>query len=79
MPDFQWVELFQQLFGNEIAKWILIVLFPLAVLFAFLWLIKGIIEITKTTFIPLFYDKDKKRRIRRRQRFADYIETEIRR
>jgi hypothetical protein len=79
MPDFQWVELFQQLFGNEIVKWILIVLFPLAVLFAFLWLIKGIIEITKSTFIPLFYDKDKKRRIRRRQRFADYIETEIRR
>ena len=39
----------------------------------------GIIEIIRTTFIPLFYNVEQKRKIRHRQRFADHIESEIRR
>lgn len=74
-----WLEILQQIFGNEIVGWIVLILSPLIFAYALLWLIKAIIEIVKTTFIPLFYNAEEKRKIRRRQRFADHIESEIRR
>ncbi len=74
-----WLETLQQLFGNEIVAWIVTLLSPFVLLFVLLWLLRGIIEIIRTTFIPLFYNGEQKRKIRRRQRFADHIESEIRR
>ncbi|MEW6241460.1 MAG: NACHT domain-containing protein [Chloroflexota bacterium] len=74
-----WLETLQQLFGNEIVAWIVTFLSPFALLFVLLWLLRGIIEIIRTTFIPLFYNVEQKRRIRRRQRFADHVESGIRR
>jgi hypothetical protein len=80
MSEILWLlELVQQIFGNDVIKWVIIILLPFALLFALMWLIKAIIEITRTTFIPLFYNSEQKRRIRRRQLFADHIESEIRR
>jgi hypothetical protein len=80
MSDIQWwIQLFEGVFGSQIVKWILIILAPFGVLFIFLWLIKGIIEITKNTLLPLLYNENQKLRIRCRQQFADYIESEIRR
>ena len=80
MSDIPWLlALLEQLFGNEVVKWIALILLPFAVLFALMWLAKGIIEITRTTFIPLFYNAEQKRKIRLRQRFADHIESETRR
>ncbi|GBE91481.1 NACHT domain-containing protein [Nostoc cycadae] len=52
------------------------------ILLVFVWgglfVISKIIEIWKEQFIPLYYNQEQKKRRLKRQRFADYIEHEIR-
>lgn len=74
-----WLEILQQIFGNEIVGWVVLILSPFIFLYVLLWLIHAIIELVKTKFIPLFYNSNEKRKIRFRKRFADNIESEIRR
>jgi hypothetical protein len=80
MSDAQWwIDILQKIFGNEISIWVLRALGVISVVFASFWLLEKTILSIQNTFIPLFYNKELKRRIQRRQQFADYIESEIRR
>jgi hypothetical protein len=74
-----WLETLQKLFGSEVVGWVVLILSPFIFLYLLLWLIQAIIEIVKTKFIPLFYNSEEKRKIRLRKRFAEHIESEIRR
>lgn len=75
-----WLETLQKLIGSEVVGWIVLILSPFVFIYVLLWFIQAIIELVKTKFIPLFYNSDeKKQKIRLRKRFADHIESEIRR
>ena len=91
MPNFGWItsfieEILKLIFGDQVPPWIR----PLVgciLAFAFvLWLVwilllglSKITELWANTIWPLFYNAEEKRRSVRRRRFADHIESEIRR
>ena len=76
----------EMIFGRNIPVWLprlvgivlAVGLILLAIWGGLLVLVK-IIRLWKDDFWPLFYDKEQKRRVVRRQRFADHVESEIRR
>lgn len=74
-----WLEILQNLFGSEVVGWIVLILSPFIFIYSLLWLIQAIIELVKTKLIPLLYNSEEKQKIRLRKRFADHIESEIRR
>jgi hypothetical protein len=79
MPDWgKIVDLFQLAFGTDLFNLIIRCLAYLVALWLFLWLIHQIGDLFKNKLIPLFYNPDEKRRNRRRKRFADHINREIR-
>ncbi|MEM7034673.1 MAG: hypothetical protein AAF629_34355, partial [Chloroflexota bacterium] len=84
MPDFN--DFFQISEQFAIPTWLLqliwlsiFLLIALAVIWLFLLLSSKIKEQWVTHFVPIFYKPENKRRTIRRRRFADHIESEIRR
>ncbi len=76
----------QLIFGNNIPSWVWIlvgwVLFVSIVLWgilSFLSLLSKIKDVWMQNFRPMFYNQEEKRHIKRRQKFAEHIEYEIRR
>jgi hypothetical protein len=90
MPDFKEIiegikEILQLVYGGQTPSWILsllgyFLLFGLLLLglLAFLTLLSKIKDIVSDKFWPLFYDREKRHRSKRRKRFAEYIENEVR-
>lgn len=60
-------------------SWVILLLFSLFVIYVFVFLFAKIVSIVRDELLPLFYNVEKRRRLGRRQRFADQIEHEIRR
>ena len=74
------------IFGEQPAGWLslLVAVVVLCVLtLAVVWILGSLLakiaHLAKEELPPLFYDAEKKHRIRQRRRFADHIESEIRR
>lgn len=63
---------------DPLFNWILLLIIFLVTIWALLIAISQIIKIWKEQFIPLYYNQEQKKRRLKRQRFADYIEHEIR-
>ena len=91
MPDFEKVlnalkAVLKMIFGEEVPPritlglgYVLAGLGILAGLWAMLHILSKIKKLWVEDFWPVFYNAEEKRRIKRRQQFADYLEGEIRR
>jgi len=72
------LKLIENVFGSKLFNLVITILCPLVVIYAASWLIHGIINIWHQ-LTPIFYNKEQKQLNRRRRRFVDHIESEIRR
>lgn len=91
MPDFEKIingfkAILSLIFGEQIPPiifqligWILVFALVLLGLYYFLLYLSKIKDLFTEEFLPLFYDEKDLRRNARRRRFADHIESEIRR
>jgi hypothetical protein len=70
-------------FGDELPSWVRWAIGVPLFVWCFLFIISKITDLWTEKFQPLlqplFYDREEKRRSARRQRFADHVESEIRR
>jgi hypothetical protein len=91
VPDFtkiiEYIEqILKLIFGDNVPGWILpafgiilIILISLVLVWMILLFASNIMRISVKNFVPLFYNREEKRRNQRRGHFADYVEREIRR
>lgn len=91
MPDFEKIistinTVLKLVFGDQVPPWIFTLIgyiLLLALILIGIWgllvILSKIKKIWAEEFHPLFYNPEGKRRVQRRQRFADHIESEIRR
>src|SRR5512135_1750003 len=91
MPDFEKIingfkAILSLIFGQQtppivyqLIGWILILALVLLGLYYFLFYLSKIKDLVTQEFLPVFYNEEDRRRNARRRRFADHIESEIRR
>ena len=79
MPNFQEIlDLLNQAFPNQ-AKTILVIVLALVGIWWALDILSKIKTLWTKELSPLFYNPEEKKRVSRRRRFADHVESEIRR
>lgn len=91
MPDFEKIigaikAILGLIFGDHVPPWVFTAVgytLLLAIVLVAVWRLLVVVSKIKRLwfeeFAPLFYNPDEKRRVQRRQRFADHVESEIRR
>ncbi len=77
---------FQLIFGNNLPPevwtligWVLFISIVLGGILSFLSLLSKIKDVWAQSFKPMFYNREQKQRSKRRQKFAEHIEYELRR